>query len=98
MLVISRKLGEGIVINGNIHITVSKIGTGRIRLGVTAPPTVRIHRTEEVHPDLEKPDAIESLGGSSFVGSLSQFSNPPMQPQDLTQARRAKADNFVFPG
>jgi carbon storage regulator len=65
MLVISRRLGEGIVINGNIHITVVKVGRGRIRLGLTAPPTVRIHRREEL--DGESPDGVESLGGASVT-------------------------------
>ncbi len=65
MLVISRRLGEGIVINGNIHITVVKVGRGRIRLGLTAPPTVHIHRREEL--DGESPDGVESLGGSSVA-------------------------------
>jgi carbon storage regulator len=99
MLVISRKLGESIVINGNIHITVTKLGTGRVRLGLTAPPSVRIHRSEELSPALEKPDDIESLGGSTFADSLTLFAHPPQESQDLFVARKAVAvEKFEFPG
>jgi carbon storage regulator CsrA len=98
MLVISRKLGEGIVIDGNIHIKVVKIGKGRIRLGLTAPPSVRIHRSEEVSPVLEKPDGIESLGGASFANTLTLHSNPLIQSQDVLCARKAVVGNLNFPG
>lgn len=49
MLVLSRKLGEKIVINGNIVITVVKIDRNQIRLGVEAPKDVPVHR-EEIAP------------------------------------------------
>jgi carbon storage regulator CsrA len=79
MLVISRRLGEGIVINGNIHITVVKVGRGRIRLGLTAPPTVRINRREELHG--ESPD-VESLGGSSLTDGVTVL---PFSLKDSTE-------------
>ena len=72
MLVISRRLGEGIVINGDIHITVVKVGRGRIRLGLNAPASVRIHRREEL--DGQTPDGIESLGGTSTSNGFLPFS------------------------
>lgn len=46
MLVLSRKLGEKIVIADNIIVTVVEIRGGRIRLGITAPDEVRIDRAE----------------------------------------------------
>lgn len=46
MLVLSRKLGEKIVINGNIVITIVDIDHGRIRLGIDAPKEVPIFRQE----------------------------------------------------
>jgi carbon storage regulator CsrA len=64
---ISRRLGEGIVIDGNIHITVVKVGKSRIRLGLTAPATVRINRQGELVADIEIPDSVESLEGPSFA-------------------------------
>jgi carbon storage regulator len=46
MLVLTRRLGEEIVIAGNIHITVVAIQGDRVRLGVQAPPSVCIDRSE----------------------------------------------------
>lgn len=46
MLVLSRKVGEQIVIDGCITVTVVAIDGNKIRLGVSAPPEVRIDRAE----------------------------------------------------
>jgi carbon storage regulator len=46
MLVLSRKVGEKIWINGNICITVVEIDRGKIRLGIEAPNDVPIFRQE----------------------------------------------------
>ena len=48
MLVLSRRLGETIVIDGGIRITVVAVDSNRVRLGIEAPKTVRVNR-EEVH-------------------------------------------------
>ena len=46
MLVLTRRVGEEIVIGGNIRVTVLDAGVGRVRIGVTAPPDVRVDRQE----------------------------------------------------
>jgi carbon storage regulator len=46
MLVLSRKHGESIVVDGTITITVVDIGRGRVQLGVDAPKHVPVHRQE----------------------------------------------------
>ena len=49
MLVLSRKLGEKIIIGDSIVLTVVKIDRNQIRLGVEAPANVAIFR-EEIAP------------------------------------------------
>lgn len=51
MLVLSRKLGEKIVINNNIVITVVDIDRGKIRLGIEAPREVPVFRKELLPPE-----------------------------------------------
>jgi carbon storage regulator len=46
MLVLSRKLNEKIVIDGGIVVTVVKIDRNQVRLGIEAPPQVRVFREE----------------------------------------------------
>lgn len=46
MLVISRKIGNQIIIGNNIAITVLKISGKQVRLGVTAPLDLPVHRPE----------------------------------------------------
>ena len=48
MLVLSRKVGEEIVIDDNICITVVAINGGNVRIGITAPKDVIVDR-QEVH-------------------------------------------------
>jgi carbon storage regulator len=46
MLVLSRRLGEEIVINGNIRLRVVEVDGNRVRLGVVAPRNVTVDRSE----------------------------------------------------
>jgi carbon storage regulator len=46
MLVLSRKVGEQVVINNNITVKILEIRGGVIRIGIEAPRDVPVHRTE----------------------------------------------------
>jgi carbon storage regulator len=46
MLVLTRREGEEIVIEGKIRVTVVAVQGNRVRLGVVAPPTVSVDRSE----------------------------------------------------
>lgn len=46
MLVLSRKIHESIVINGDITITVVEIRDDKVRLGITCPNQYPVHRQE----------------------------------------------------
>ena len=46
MLVLTRKVGEEIVIDGNIRITITSVGGDRVKIGVTAPRDVSVNRAE----------------------------------------------------
>ena len=46
MLVLSRKVGERIVIGDNITVVVTRVSGNRVTLGIEAPDVVRIVRGE----------------------------------------------------
>ena len=54
MLVLTRRIGQKIVINGNTFITILKVGKdGKVDLGIDAPSEVEVHR-EEVYNAIQK--------------------------------------------
>jgi carbon storage regulator len=53
MLILTRRMGETLVIGDNIEVTVLCIKGGQIRLGVAAPKEISIHR-EEIHKRIKK--------------------------------------------
>ena len=46
MLVLSRRVGEEIIINDNIRVTVVAVKGDRVRLGIVAPREVTVDRSE----------------------------------------------------
>jgi carbon storage regulator len=50
MLVLSRKVGEKLVIDGGIAVTVVRIQGNRVTLGIQAPAEVKIMRSELNQP------------------------------------------------
>jgi carbon storage regulator len=46
MLVLSRRLGETLIIGDDVKITVLGISGNQVRLGIAAPKDVSVHREE----------------------------------------------------
>ena len=51
MLVLSRKIGEKVVIGGDISVTVVEVKGNRVRLAFDAPDRVRVLRSELLSAD-----------------------------------------------
>jgi carbon storage regulator len=65
MLVLTRRPGEEIIIDGKIRLTVVSVRGDRIRIGIEAPPSVvvdrqEIHERGKLHPE-ETPDPCHVL-------------------------------------
>jgi carbon storage regulator len=73
MLVLTRKIGEEIVIDGDIRITVVEVANGRVKLGIAAPKHVRVDRSE-VREQREKADA--PLPSAAARNRLAEVVNP----------------------
>ena len=61
MLVLSRKLGEKLIIGENIVLTVVKIDRNQVRIGIEAPADMSVFR-EEIAPGRVQTAALESVG------------------------------------
>lgn len=49
MLLLTRKVGESIIIDGGITITVTDIKGGQVRIGIDAPKEVKVYREEIIN-------------------------------------------------
>jgi len=56
MLVLSRKIGQRILIGDSIAITVVRVSSGGVRLGIEAPADLAVVR-EELREQLDRADA-----------------------------------------
>ena len=52
MLILTRKIGESLMINDNIIITILGIKGTQIRIGINAPKEIIVHR-EEIYKKLK---------------------------------------------
>ncbi len=53
MLVLSRRLGESLVIGDDIRLTVLGVSGNQVRIGIAAPKEVSVHR-EEIFQRIQK--------------------------------------------
>jgi carbon storage regulator len=60
MLVLTRRLDEAIIIEGGIRVVVLAVKGEQVRLGITAPPEVRVDRAE-IHERRAKWEASPNL-------------------------------------
>ena len=79
MLVLTRRLNESIVINGDIVITVLEVGrNGQVRLGIEAPRNYQIYRRELwLEIEQENRNALASASGTKAATPPPERSDTP---------------------
>jgi carbon storage regulator len=53
MLILTRRVGESLMIGDNVNVTVLGIKGNQVRLGVNAPKEVSVHR-EEIYQRIQR--------------------------------------------
>jgi len=46
MLILSRKVGQSIIIGGNIKVQITGYERGQVTIGIEAPRNISVHRSE----------------------------------------------------
>ena len=57
MLVLTRKLNESIMVGDDVKITIVDVKGDQVKLGITAPRQVAVHR-EEVYLEIQKENQL----------------------------------------
>jgi carbon storage regulator len=80
MLVLTRRANQSIIIgrNGEIKITVLEVRGDQVRIGITAPREVAVHR-EEVFAEIQRENQAASGVAPSVAGKLPRPPAPPLR-------------------
>jgi len=79
MLVLTRRVGESIVIANDIRVTVVSIGNGRVKIGIEAPNGVSIDRSEIHERKLQEhgeAHVVESTSDSGLHNRIASVLKP----------------------
>jgi len=63
MLVLSRRLGETLIIGDDVKIQILGINGNQVRIGIDAPKEVSVHR-EEVYQRMQNENVAPALSGN----------------------------------
>ncbi len=77
MLVLSRQRDESIIIGDDIQITIVDIRGDKVRIGITAPPHVPVHR-REIYEAIKR-EALTGQRGRD--GKVESLANRPGEKQ-----------------
>ncbi len=78
MLILTRKRNESIIIDDNIEVVVIEAEDGRVKLGINAPKSVKVHR-KEVYESIiseNKAAAQQQVDVAEFKRQFKQSKQP----------------------
>ncbi|GCE77182.1 carbon storage regulator CsrA [Cellulomonas biazotea] len=87
MLVLSRRVGERLVIGDDIVVTVIEVRSDGVRLGIDAPRDVRVHRAE-VLDALTAANADAAAADDSTAAALRRLVPPAAGPRTAAPAEQ----------
>jgi len=70
MLILTRRVGEAVVIGEDVTVTVLGVKGNQVRVGVNAPKTVSVHR-EEIFDRIKNERGDDPTRASESVAALS---------------------------
>ena len=70
MLILTRRVGETVMIGDDVTITVLGVKGNQVRVGINAPKHVAVHREEIYQPiKTDKPASAPQATSASFVST-----------------------------
>lgn len=91
MLILSRKINESIVVDGKITIKVLRVDGEVVKLGISAPVEVPVHRLE-VYQEIQKSNEEALTRGQRFIPQFSPPGQKAGQTSNGGQEARPNSD------
>lgn len=85
MLILTRRIGESVVIGDDIVLTVVEVRGDAVRLGIAAPRSVDVHR-EEVYRELQAANQRAASPADAAIEDLKAFVTPAATENELAGA------------
>lgn len=70
MLILTRRLGETLMIGDDVRVTVLDVNGSQVRLGIKAPGSVEVHR-EEIYNKIQIEKAKAEVANSNTIAIAS---------------------------
>jgi carbon storage regulator len=81
MLILTRKVGESIVIDGRIVVTITRLDGDMVKVGIEAPAEVPVHR-QEVYEEIQHNNQ-EALTHNQIAPKLNAASTSAIQTNSV---------------
>jgi carbon storage regulator len=83
MLILSRKTGESLVIDGRIRVKVIRVEGDVVKIGIDAPAEISVHR-EEVYDEIKRNNKEAITSPKPSLPKLPRQKKPEQNEQNLT--------------